>query len=243
MLANEIEGESHMSRFMKSCVLAFFAVVALGAVAATALATPEFKGNKPDIHFTGHSLLTVLKGETAGAEGTITCHKDLIEGLILVPSMLVDKLLVKFHTNCEEVIPALKEEKKCEPVLTKPLMGTLGFLNKAAVPVGMLLVPETGTEFASTECEGTKTTVGGELVGEYPETNPFTRANQYNKDLTEYAFVLQASGTAQHWTTFELLGSSFMEKVELKTEGFLGGKASEEGTELLELPEAGLIET
>jgi hypothetical protein len=232
-----------MSRIIKSSILAFFAVVALGAVAAAAMATPEFKGNKPDVHFIGHSLLTILKGETAGAEGTITCHKDLIEGLILVPSMLVDKLLVKFHTNCEEVIPALKEEKKCtEPILTKPLMGTLGFLNKAAVPVGMLLQPETGSEFAKTECEGTNTTVGGELVGEYPETNPFTRAGQYNKDLTEYAFVLQASGTSQHWTTFELL-NGFMEKVELKTEGFLGGKAAEEGAELLELPEAGLIET
>jgi hypothetical protein len=229
---------------IKSSVLAFVAVVALGAVvAAAALATPEFKGKGTDIHFKAHSLLTAIKGETAGAEGIIECHKDLVEGLILVPSMLIDKLLLTLHTDCVESIPALKEEKKCtEPIKLKPLMGTLGFLNKAAVPVGLLLQPEAGSEFLNMECEGTQTKFGGELVGEFPETNPFTRAGEYNKDLTEYALVLQASGTSQHWTTFELL-NGFMEKVELKSEGFLGGKSAAEGTELIELPEAALIET
>jgi hypothetical protein len=75
-------------------------------------------------------------------------------------------------------------------------MGTLGFLNKSAVPVGMLLQPEAGGEFFHYSCEGTETSFGGELVGEFPETNPFARANQYNKDLTEYArscFKHQAS--------------------------------------------------
>jgi hypothetical protein len=97
---------------IRSSVLAFVTMVVLGAaMAATALATPEFKSKGTEIHFTGHSLLITIRGETAGAEGDILCHKDLIESLILVPSMLVDKLLVKFHTSCEWLIPALKEEK------------------------------------------------------------------------------------------------------------------------------------
>jgi hypothetical protein len=229
---------------IKSSVLAFVAIAALGAaVPVTALATPEFKGKSSDIHFKGRSLLIVIKGETAGVEGTISCHKDLIEGLILVPSMLIDDLLLSLRTNCVESIPVLKEERKCgEPIKFKPIKGTLGFLKQAALPVGLLMQPETSSEFFVDDCVGVETIFRGELVGEFPETNPFTRASQYNKDLTEYALVFQASGTSQHWTTFELL-DGFMEKVELKSEGILGGKADVEGTELLELPEAGLIET
>jgi len=224
--------------------VAAMAVMAFGAFAASsASATPEFKGltGVTDIHFTGRSLVTTLRGLNAGVLGTISCEKDLASGLILVPSMLVDNILLQFHGKCTQKVGST--ETGCGTlILTKPLHGIVGWINKGATPVGLLLHPESGTVFATVVCGTNTTTVEGEIVAEIPELNE-ARENQYNNSRTEYELVLKASGETQGVTTFELLGGTFMTGVSLKVAGFLGGAASEEGTELVTLEKDGELET
>lgn len=226
------------------------APVAFGVLAATtASALPEFKGlgAVKDIHFTGEGGLTALLAARGGVEGKVECHKVLVSGLLLVPSMLVDNILLHFHTGCEQ--KGVGNPEKCnEPILTKPLHGVLGWTNNVAPPVGILLKPESGTEFASVTCGANVTKIEGEIVIEVPELNE-AREKQYNVALTKYELNVQATKAISQTTpeTFELLSGLpaplFMKGVKLKTSGFLGEGATQSGKSTITLATDGELET
>jgi hypothetical protein len=223
------------------------AALALAAVAATnASAQPEFLGlaGVSDIHFTGEGGLATLRAKRGGMEGTVECHKLLVSGLILVPSMLIDKILFHFHTGCEETLNGTKTECT-EPILSKLLMGDLGWTKNTAplTPVGILLRPETGKVNASVTCGSNVTTVEGEIVIEIPETSK--TVNQYNTFLTKYELVVKSTNANTQETpeTFELLGGPFMTGVKLKVEGFFGEGATENGSSTITLAHDGEIDT
>ncbi len=222
------------------------AAVAFGALAATsAAAIPEFKGlgTVKSIHFTGTGGLTVLRAKRGGVEGTVECHKILVEGLILTPSMLVDNILLHFHTDCLETLSGTTT--KCnEPILSKPLMGELGWTKSSAPPVGILLRPESGTVYASVTCASNTTTVEGEIIIEIPEEN-VNRENQYNKFLNSYELVVKSTNAEKQESAegFELLGGTLMSGVKLKVQGFFGEGATESGSATITLATDGEIET
>jgi hypothetical protein len=240
------KGEPQM-RSIKLAMLALFAVFAFGAIAATsASALPEFKNTsgKTEVSVSGLSVGTqTLRGENVGQTGTITCNTVLVHATILVPSMIIHKVLVEFHGSCKQKI-GTNEGTCTEPIVVKPSKGEIGLINSTTKVVGLLLKPESGTEFVTVKCTNGNTKVEGEVVGEIPEKSGLT--NQYNKPLGKFEVVFKSSGgTVNQERTEILLLPTQMTGINLKVSGFFGGNASQESTSVIDLPngETGEITT
>jgi hypothetical protein len=230
-----------------ACLVALFALSALGAVSA--LANPEF------IMKTGATLPTkfdIVSGTgtfstvTGLGHSVITCEHGQSKGEIVgsTNSMLASKIEASFFGKCGStgfISGACKE-----PILTKTLMGTLGYIKKeAAGPVGLLLFPETsGSKLvAEFECGGTKVPVEGEVIGEFP-TQDKNATNQYNVFREKFELVFKttaANNGIQAVQTFLLLASvlseGFMEKVHLTSTALKVESGREATEEIRLLPE------
>jgi cytoskeletal protein CcmA (bactofilin family) len=227
-------------RNIKLAMVALFAIFSFGAIAATsASAFPEFKGTKN----TDFEALTVgtptLRGERASAVGTITCEKILVKGTILVGTMLIDQLHIKFHGKCKQKVGS-NEGTCAEPIEVKLVRGEIGFQNSTSKKVVIDLAPDSGTEFVTVTCANGNTKTEGEVIGEFPEINK-AGVNQYNKSLSKFelAFKVSPAGTTKQEIQEILLLGGLMSSVHLKVSGFLGGEASEEATTINDLLPAG----
>jgi hypothetical protein len=222
-----------MSRINRA-IVALVAVFAFGAIAASSASAGIvlfLTQSGHELLFTAHSGVGILRGLNLGVLGTITCELDLVHGFVLNASPLAHRIKVLFEGKCEEKVGS--STVKCEePIHVNNLLGELGLVGSKKV--GFLLAPSSGTEFVETKCEGNNTKVEGAVVGEFPEINK-AGEEQYNKQLTkaELVFASEASNENQKITTIELLGVS-MTGAKLKVQGFFGGNASEETTDIIE---------
>jgi hypothetical protein len=212
-----------MRKIFKLALVALIAVMALAAVVAASVASagePKFlTASGLTLLFTADSGLGTLRGERAGIGASVTCAQDLAHGFILNNSPLAHKIEVTFEDKCE--INLAGEKVVCtEQIKTKPLSGELGLLHGH---VYILIAPETG-DFVSLTCGGDTTEVGGTVIGEFDLP--------YGVLTTDATLLFKASGTTQLPEEIELLGV-LMTKDGIHVEGFFGGKASEETTELL----------
>lgn len=191
------------------------------------------------INFHGHSALTTFRGEMGGVVGRLSCEKDLVNnGSFLVPGKLAEKFDITLSGKCELVFSGVQTACN-EPILTHVLRGLLGYIKGNSGTVGLLVKPETGTEWFRATCGVNTVTISGEVVGEIPENNS-KGAKQYNKIITELeVHFARVAGkeTEQAVTTFEL-PTGFpaplsMTGIGLSVTGFFGGKASMESTETL----------
>jgi uncharacterized protein (DUF1501 family) len=219
-------------RKVKLASLALIAVFAFGAVAAmsaTAVPQPEFKtlsGNT--LAYTGKSGPAVLRGGALGGavEAEILCEESNTTGNILNNSPLTHKVAVSFSGKCEQNGDGDSKTACKEPILLKETVGELGLLLVSSLheEVGLVLKPVSGTEFVTTECGSSKTTVTGEIIGTFPEMG------KYNKLETEAKLEFTANKTTKQTPTeIDLLGVE-MKKVELKVEVIFGESASQEET-------------
>jgi hypothetical protein len=212
-----------MRKITKSALVALIVVMSLAALVAASVASagePKFlTASGGTLLFTADSGLWTLRGERAGVVATMTCEQDLTHGFILNNSPLVHKVEVTFEKKCEQTLGS--EKTACtEPIKTKALSGELGLLHGEVL---LLITPETGN-FWNLRCGGTETEVGGAIIGLIDPP--------YGVAVTDATLLFKASGTTQLPEEIELLGV-LMTKDSIHVEGFLGGKASWETTELL----------
>jgi hypothetical protein len=230
-----------MHRIVKSMLVALFAVMCMGALAATSASAVEplfLTESKKALLFTADNIGTpTLRGKRAGVEGTITCEKSAGHGFALDKSPLSREVEIEFSGKCEQTLNGTKET--CgEPIKPKKSYGELGLLNGHVL---LLVAPETGTEFVEVKCgNNNNTKVLGAVIGEFP-LNGRGGSKQYSTSLKEFLLEFTATGVKQNIETINLLGVE-MKGVSLKVEGFLGEGASEEATALLLLNGGGTID-
>jgi hypothetical protein len=209
---------------------ALLAVLASGAVVAASASAfhPLFlNGNgAAELLFSGEGGLFRLRALNLGVLGTIDCEKSLVHGFTLNKSTLARKVLFTFEGKCLKTVGSIVG--KCtEPIKTVNTSVELGLASSTLHKVLELVAPESGTEFWTEECEANNTTYEGAFVGEIPETNTADEA-QLNVQRSSSETVFEAQGKStdqQKYTSLELLGS-LMTGVELKAQGFFGGKVS-----------------
>jgi hypothetical protein len=225
-LATGKEKSIGMRKITKLALVALIAVMSLAALVAASVASagePKFLTESgTTLSFTATSGLGTLRGERAGIVATVTCEKDSTSGVLLNNSPLAHKVLASFTGKCEQTLGS--EKAACQTTIeTKPLSGELGLLNGH---VYLLLTPEGGI-FTELKCGSTSTEVGGAVIGEFDLP--------YGIFLTDAKLLFKATGTkltSQAPEEIELLGV-LMTKDSLHVEGFLGGSASEETSELV----------
>jgi hypothetical protein len=204
--------------------LIFLVALAINLVAVTAAsaAEPEFKPGTLN-RFTGESGTGAL--ETSGTKA-VNCQTDTSVGEVTGPKT-VGSVVVTFH-NCSST-----ENEGCTVkstgstlglIVTKVLKGELGTTKEAKSGVGLLLQPETGTEFVS--LEGTCLTVSpapvvGSLAGEVTPVS--------NGETLDGKLVFIGSAGKQSIEKIAIL--NVVKKPELKALGLL--KASETTNELV----------
>jgi hypothetical protein len=212
-----------MRRITKLALVALIAVMSLAALVAASVASagePKFlTASGGTLLFTADSGFWTLRGERAGIVTTMTCEQDLVHGFILNNSPLAHNVDVLFEKKCEQTLGS--EKAACTEALhTEALSGELGLLHGEVL---ILLTPESG-DFTTLECGATETVVGGAVIGLIDPP--------YGVAVTDATLLFKASGTTQLPEEIELLGV-LMTKDGLLVEGFLGGKASWETTDLL----------
>lgn len=167
-----------MSRIRGAVLVVCMLVVSSIAAASALAALPEFEGPFP-IHFTalqlGEGELITLAGRDikckhGSALGFIKSAKDaLVNGIV--------------YTGCKSTKFGAGE---CQSgatkgeIVTLPLLGLLGYTNKAAKEVGLLFELDggAGTHFASFECEALikeKVTVTGTVICKLSPVNTVTK--------------------------------------------------------------------
>ncbi len=222
-------------RMVKLASLALIAVFAFGVVAAisaTAAPQPEFKTQSgATLLYEGSSGVALLRGGALGGAITaeIICEKSVTHGNILNDSPLTHKVSVQFSGKCEQNGDGDSKTACSEPIVLKETVGELGLLLSASLPeeVGLVLKPVSGTSFVTTKCGSSEVTVGGEIIGTFPEMG------KYNKLESTARLLFSANKTTKQTPTeIDLLGVE-MKKVELKVEIAFGESASQEQTETL----------
>lgn len=186
---------------VKTLGLALAAVLALSAVSvASASALPEF------VPSTKQTFTSVSgAGELVSGGSTIKCTADTNTGEI-TGANTVGKVVVKF-TKCTVKIlftfPCkTKNAPNAEEIITKPLVGTLGYINKAEKTVGLKLKPEAGEEYTEgeIECAGQNIRVKGAVIGKVTPVNTssttgtLTFTNSGTKQVPE---EIEISGTVE----------------------------------------------
>ena len=215
-----------MRKITKLALVALIAVMSLAALVAASVASagePKFlTASGLTLLFTAVSGTGTLRGERAGVVATVICEKDSTHGVVLNNSPLAHKIVASFEGKCEQTLGSEKVEcNEKKPIVTEQLSGELGLLHGEVL---LLLTPETGKKFVELKCGSTPTEVGGAVIGLIDPP--------YGEPVTDATLLFKASGTTQLPEEIELLGV-LMTKDSLHVEGFLGGKASEETSELL----------
>ena len=214
--------------FSSTVVAGFLACL----LAGNALALPEFitrsGGNQT---FAGISTTGGrLTGRSLGNEGYLSCEKVSVSGFILTKSMEMTNVVIELSGKCELNLGSTKSTC-AEPVVTKELTGTLGYVKEEAKgAVGLLLKPASGSVVFGFSCGGSVNDLSGEVVGEFSTA-------QLNKMQTGFTLTFAATGVKQAVKTFLLLPTSFMTGVHLNWTGFFGGEGSMSWTGELTTPE------
>jgi len=152
------------------CLIAVLGVSAV-AVGSASASLPEFKAAAFPVTFTSASALPLEPTLTTLAN-VIKCKMSTDKGEITVGgTKLVGKIIVTY-TECTITISGMAVGCKTagqtgNTIVTQPLMGELGYINKAIPTVGILFHPETpGTVlFAEFACSIVTVKVTGSLVG------------------------------------------------------------------------------
>ncbi len=197
-------------RQFKMLGVALAAVLAMTAIAAaSALAQPEFLNSSGNTSITKKMFSgSAGAGELVGVGGAgVVCSGGSSLGEITGAST-VGKVTVLF-TGCENK----EKTKKCTSkqsgstagdIETTSLSGKLGAvsLTEAASGVGLLLSPESGTEFTTVEkCIGGtgKLKVTGSVIG---EVSPVGTAHNGSEAKTTGSLNYEATGEVQKIKTF-----------------------------------------
>ena len=212
-----------MRKITKSALVALIAVMSLAALVAASVASagePLFlTASGGTLLYTAVGGVGIFRAERAGIVATVVCEKGLAHGFILNDSPLAHKVETSFSGKCEQTLGT--EKTACtEPIRTKPASGELGLLHGEVL---ILLTPESGNSTTVT-CGSETTEIGGAIIG--------LMDPPYGVLGTASLLLFKASGTTQLPEEIELLGV-LMTKDSPHVEGFLGGKASQEGTGLL----------
>jgi hypothetical protein len=131
------------------------------------------KGKK----ITGTSGVATL--HTPAADNTeITCASSKDEAY-LNSTKTEDKIKVTY-AGCQ--LAGLKctggPKAKTGDIITNELKGTLGYISKSPVKVGIKIEPESGTYLAEFKCEETSVKVKGSVIGEVSPINVFTKTSE-----------------------------------------------------------------
>lgn len=180
---------------MGLCLLAAFLVAAV-AVSSASAALPEYKvcakATKVGKEYTGKysdkACTTTTTGgkyelvsgtgkkpgfkaksgpsklETPGV-GTTECKSSKSTGEFS-GSKEVKKVITEFKTCTSLGKKCQSTGAKAGTIITDASSGTLGYISKTPLKVGVVLSPETGTYLAQFECEGAQIRSLGSLVGE-----------------------------------------------------------------------------
>lgn len=175
--------------------------------------------------FTATGGLAVLFGKKLSQIGEIHCEKSTAHGFILNASPLADEIKISFSGDCLENAPGIGLNKAActEPINVEESRGELGiteFKGEKEI-VGLDLEPvNTNKHFATTVCGGSRTEVGGAIIGIFPETT------KYNKLESSAALDFEGTEAKQEPTAIELLGVS-MTGVHLTVSEIFGEEAAE----------------
>ncbi len=197
-----------MSQTRKAVLVVAMFVVSAVAVASASAALPEFEGPFPNkftaLQLTEGELETVGKRDVrcthGSASGTIKSEKDvLVNGIT--------------YTGCKSTKfggEACQSGAKEGEITTKPLLGLLNYIKKAApIEVGLLFESDEGLHFATFNC---KTLLGSEsLLVKGVVICPLSPVNTITK---EYHLNCLETGGIQKPLSFEGGPKNF-----LQTEG------------------------
>ncbi len=185
-------------RILGLALAAVFALFAIAAVSASA-AEPAFyecakvtggkysKGCKAEGGKGGYELREGIGAKHAfkGKGGKATLHTPAVGGEVTCASF-ADKGELTSPTTEGKVVSTFSKctslGKSCHSpgakpgtIVTNPLKGSLGYINKAKDEVGVDLSAETGTVLAEFECEGLSIVTTGSVIGHQTPVNVFTK--------------------------------------------------------------------
>ncbi len=143
------------------------------------------------IKFTGKGGKAVL--ETVG-KSKIRCKENNNAGEIEGPKDI--RRLSVTYTGCEIVlgIKCATTGRAAGEIVTEKIAGELIYLDKEHTKAGVLLRPESGTTFASFECEGVAAEDSGDLIGQ---------ALPLGTESTGGELVLEQASGKQRWQQAE----------------------------------------
>ncbi|HEX4467240.1 MAG TPA: hypothetical protein VH025_08625 [Solirubrobacteraceae bacterium] len=134
--------------------------------------------------FKGKGGKATLKTPTAGGE--VICGSNTDTGR-LVNSTHAGGVVVTF-AGCTSIgKKCATSGAKAGTIVTKPLQGELGYVQKSTKKVGVALKAETGSVEAEFSCEGLAIVVTGGVIGEISPVNTFTKT-------ANLAFTVTGSG-------------------------------------------------
>ncbi len=156
-------------KLLSAVLVAAFAISAI--TAATAAAAPEFLNSKKEAISSTTFTGTSGAGKLVGNSETIECSGGSSSGHVN-SSTTVNSVLV-LYSGCKDLSSGLECHSSNEAngsgiVLTNELSGKLGVVSGGS-GVGLLLAPETGTEFvkiSSSHCSASTINVKGSIIGE-----------------------------------------------------------------------------
>jgi hypothetical protein len=153
------------------CLVAAFALSAVGASAASAVTPPEFLGTFPD-HFTSHGGISTLK--TTTVPKTVTCSNvDNIGEITGAKTALV--LVTFLGCKLSGTFPCSSGEGAgIEEIMTSLLNVTLGYIKASTHEVGTRLTGTGGSEgnlLALFTCENQLAKVKGSVIGQIPSAD------------------------------------------------------------------------
>jgi hypothetical protein len=128
----------------------------------------------------------ILKGAAyKGKGGKATLHTPAVEGEVTCKSFAdvgkhgsptTEEKVVSTFKTCESLKKkCLSPGQKAGTIVTKPLSGVLGYINKSKKEVGVALKAETGSVLAEFTCEGLEIETTGSVIGTVSPVDVFTK--------------------------------------------------------------------
>jgi hypothetical protein len=135
--------------------------------------TEVVAGSKIKFSTKGGTATLKAAGNTVECEESVTPNEDEITGPKSVTSKAVKfKGCHKGTTECKSTGAAAKE------IVTKPLVGEIGYLSSSAKTVGTKLAPSPAGTFVEFTCGTASTTVEGCVVGQDKNVNELTTTSK-----------------------------------------------------------------
>jgi hypothetical protein len=140
-----------------------------------------------------------IKGKSGHAElesslGSVSCTSSKSIGTLETPTH-IGAITVEYKGCTSGGKKCNSTGAKAGSIKTNTLQGNLGYLNKAAHEVGVLITPVSTVNLAEFNCEGLQIETKGGVIGQASPVNEFTK-------LGELTFKKSGSAT-QEWRKFE----------------------------------------